>query len=429
MPDGTKTYVFAHLTLQEHCAGRHITLGVDNPLALVLRHRTDDRWREPILLGMGLTRPSDLHSILADLIDREENDQLKPIERWYRDLILAAEIGADRDWDYLRTRPMVKVDRLQRDLRRGLVELLGDKAQPLPVAERVRAGFLLGDIGDPRFPVTLDAWREEVARRNELFGQPESYWCYVRPGTYCIGGWQKNEVITDLALPGFWIARFPITVAQFAPFVQAGYALDVHRWWTLHGRRWKRQRIRTQPWLWDDSAYTCPNQPVIGVTWYEAMAFCAWLNDQLAGALSPGHVVRLPTEAEWETAAAYDSVGNRHPYPWGALASTPELVISVESKLGRPAPIGSCPAGVAACGALDMVGNMWEWVASRYRAYPADSGRHVDDFTMDDRNVPLRGGSYDSNSISVRCGLRGWNSPDEYDPYNGFRIVIAPHLH
>ncbi|HEY3231610.1 MAG TPA: NACHT domain-containing protein, partial [Roseiflexaceae bacterium] len=124
VPDESASYVFAHLTLQEHCAGRHIALGSDDPVALVMRHRADDRWREPIFLGAGLLRPAELNALLSDLIGREEDEQLKPIDRWYRDLILAAEIGADRDWDYLRTRPMVKVDRIQGDLRRGLVELL-----------------------------------------------------------------------------------------------------------------------------------------------------------------------------------------------------------------------------------------------------------------------------------------------------------------
>ncbi len=111
-PAGPQSYVFAHLTLQEHCAGRHIALNSENPVDLVMQHRADDRWREPIFLGTGLMHPAVVNSVLADLIDREEHGVPKNTVRWYRDLILAAEIGKDRDWSYLRTRPMVKVDRL-----------------------------------------------------------------------------------------------------------------------------------------------------------------------------------------------------------------------------------------------------------------------------------------------------------------------------
>jgi hypothetical protein len=117
------------------------------------------------MLGMGLlggANPVLLDRLLEELLDRAAGGQPKAVARWYRDLILAAEIGADRDWTYLRTRPMVRVDRWQRDLRAGLAELLADRDQPLPVAERVRAGFLLGDLGDPRIPVTSDEWRVAI---------------------------------------------------------------------------------------------------------------------------------------------------------------------------------------------------------------------------------------------------------------------------
>src|SRR5262249_39651613 len=132
--DASDTYAFAHLTLQEHGAGRYMAVQSDDPTGLMLQHRADDRWREPIMLGAGLLGPAELTALLTELTDAEEQNRAKPIERWYRDLIFAAEIGADRDWNLLRTRSAIKVDRLQRDLKRGLVALLSDKAQPLPIA-------------------------------------------------------------------------------------------------------------------------------------------------------------------------------------------------------------------------------------------------------------------------------------------------------
>jgi hypothetical protein len=103
--DAHDSYTFAHLTLQEHCAGRALALDPD-AAALILRYRTDDRWREPILLGLGVaqqTNPALLDRVLSDLIDPDEAGQPKPVERRQRDLIFAAEIGQDRDWGYLRT--------------------------------------------------------------------------------------------------------------------------------------------------------------------------------------------------------------------------------------------------------------------------------------------------------------------------------------
>ena len=140
--EGDDSYVFAHLTLQEHCVGRYIALNSEDPVALVLEHRADDRWREPIFLGASLMHPAVLNALLTDLIEGEGKDTT----RWYRDLILAAEIGNDRDWSYLRTRPMLKVDRLQFNLRQGLMALLNDANQPLPATERLQASFLLGEL-------------------------------------------------------------------------------------------------------------------------------------------------------------------------------------------------------------------------------------------------------------------------------------------
>src|SRR5919199_935082 len=133
---------------------------------------------------------------------------------------------------------------------------------------------------------------------------------------------------------------------------------------------------RTEPRLWNSAGYDGPNQSVIGVTWYEATAWAAWLTEQLGGVLPPGYVVRLPTEAEWEAAAAYDVAMDRHEYPWGDDPPTPERAVyrwEQGPNLDHPAPVGCCVMGAAACGALDLAGNVREWTASSYRQYPQRS--------------------------------------------------------
>ncbi|MEI7645505.1 MAG: SUMF1/EgtB/PvdO family nonheme iron enzyme, partial [Chloroflexales bacterium] len=298
------------------------------------------------------------------------------------------------------------------------------ETEAVPFTERLRAAELAGTLGDPRFPVAAEQWRAEMTRRNTDFGRPAGYWCYVRAGAYRIGGWASNEPSATIQIPAFWIARYPITVAQYAPFVAEGYDNDAERWWTPEGRAWRQKSQRTQPWDWDRPEYHRPNQPVIGVTWYEVTAFCAWLTEQMTNVLPTGYVLRLPTEAEWEAAAAYDGSGQRRLYPWGDADPTPDLAIYDSGGQKKLSSVGCCPAGASACGALDLAGNVWELTASEYRAYPDGSHRPQKDFT--NGRTAWRGGSWYLDSSYVRCGARV-----RYDLYcgsysNGFRVVLAP---
>ncbi|MEI8307518.1 MAG: SUMF1/EgtB/PvdO family nonheme iron enzyme [Chloroflexales bacterium] len=273
-----------------------------------------------------------------------------------------------------------------------------------------------------RIPVTIAEWQRELGQHNQQFGKPAGYFCYVRPGTYRIGGWGKLHRSANVTLPAFWLARFPVTVAQYAPFDAAGYGPDTYHWWTQEGWGWKGNR--TVPYEWGKPEYSGPNQPVVGVTWYEATAFCAWLTAQMGDELPSGHELRLPSEAEWEAAAAFDAQMQRQPYPWGAAALDLDRAIYGAT---RPAPVGCCPAGAAACGAMDLIGNVWESMASSYAAYPSQSAVLRKDFTPQESDVPWRGGAWNDNGTNVRCGARGGNVLGNVD-VGGFRVVLAPRL-
>jgi formylglycine-generating enzyme required for sulfatase activity len=317
-------------------------------------------------------------------------------------------------------------------LREGIVALLATPDSGVVQADRITAAQVLADLDDPRYPVSRDEWRRETVRRNETFGQPDGYWCYVRPGTYGIGGWEEDKESANHDLPGFWIARYPITVAQYAAFIDDG-GYQQQGYWTPEGWKWRQEIDRTQPWRWGDAQYNSPNQAVIGVSWYECMAFCAWLTAQLDNTLPEGYALQLPTEAEWEAAAAYDAQMQQRTYPWdNKTEPTPEHAIFADdqgNRLGAPAPVGVCPAGAAACGALDLGGQVWEWCRSSHGAYPAGANEGQPDFKRDNIDVPLRGGSWYSNRTSVRCAARGWNipSPDGYGDY-GCRVLFSPRV-
>ncbi len=275
-----------------------------------------------------------------------------------------------------------------------------------PFAERLRAAELVGRVGDPRIPVAAEQWRAELSRRNTDFGKPTGYWCYVREGAYRIGGWEKDQGSANITLRAFWVARLPITVAQYAAFLADARGKD------------------NTPYLWGIAPWTGPNQPVIGISWRNATAYCVWLSAQMADDLPTGYALRLPTEAEWEASAAYDARGSRRDYPWGNDAPTPERAIYDASGRKNPAPVGCCPSGAATCGALDMAGNVWEVITSYYKGYPALSGQVKKDFT--DYNVPWRGGSWFTSSSNIRCGARNRLHPGYFTGDLGFRVVLAP---
>nr|MDQ2997131.1 SUMF1/EgtB/PvdO family nonheme iron enzyme [Chloroflexota bacterium] len=430
-------YAFPHLTFQEYLAACYLA---DQPELARMAYacwcgEDRERWREVLLLLAGRLRQQGTKAVERDglpwlklLVGRRVGNHDKGTTQRRRDALLAALSYAELGGRAALANSLIDVEsELEAPLCHAIVDLLETPDPAIPTADRIAAARVLADLGDPRFPVVRDAWRAEAFP--QTFGSPQSYWCAVLAGIYPIGGWEAGQQPAAIGLPSFWIARFPITVAQYAPFVEQGYGANAERWWTPNGWQWKNERQRTEPYAWNRPPYDGPNQPVIGITWYEATAFCAWLSEQLADALPAGSIVRLPTEAEWEASASYAPNEPPRSYPWGPNTPTSEQAIYDQSGLDAPAPVGCCPAGAAACGALDLAGNMWEMTASSHRKYPDQSNVVEKDFTTNTFDVPWRGGSWAQNSTYVRCGARYGNLPVNVNGYVGFRVVVAPRSH
>jgi len=441
--DDGKVYAFAHLTLQEQSAGRHLVFY--ESLNQLLALRRDGRWREPIFLGVGCLTKASLGSVkieqlLTTLVDSDgyEAGAMHQYD-WYRDLILAAELGADCDWGLLHGK-QINVDKIQRRLRAGLVKLLEDRdhAQaaldyyngqtmepaPLLVKERQKAAELLAGLGDPRYPVSSEQWQQQTRQLSTQFGREGThYWRYVPAGSYRVGGWDDQEQPISIELQQYWVGRFMVTVDQYRAFMEAGgYTNDAY--WTAHGVSWKQREQRTKPWRWNDQTeQEYRNQPVYGVSWYEAVAYCQWLSEQLTPWLPQEYCIRLASEAEWEAAAAATAGGQRHTYPWGEQPATPEHAVYDWSREGRPLSVGLGLVGQAACGALDSVGNLWEWTATRYQDNGGDSQQVLAD---SDGWMVLRGDAYYTTSTDVRCAARHWDLPYFVHNLLGFRCLLAP---
>jgi formylglycine-generating enzyme required for sulfatase activity len=285
------------------------------------------------------------------------------------------------------------------------------------VATRAEAGIALGRMGDPRFRADR-LWLPD----ERLLGFIE-----VQSGPFTMGSDPRaDQDATDdeqplhvLSLPEYFIARYPVTVAQFRAFVEdAGFRVgDL------------------------DSLRGVPNHPVVRVSFHEAVAYCRWLTEKLRRAkwtpapqrerLVDGWAVVLPSEAEWEKAAR-GSDGRI--YPWGNAFTVANANWS-QTGFGGTSAVGLFPSGRSPYGALDMSGNVWGWTRSlwgtnfktpthMYPYAPAEANREDVDAPDDVLRV-LRGGSFSSPVDFLRAAGRGRVTPVYRGDYVGFRLVFT----
>ena len=213
---------------------------------------------------------------------------------------------------------------------------------------------------------------------------------YVPPGTFPMGstdGDGDEQPVHDVTLDGFWIDETEVTNAHYAQCVEAG---------------------ECEASFYEDSAYNGDNLPVVGVFWNDADAYCNWAGGQ------------LPTEAQWEYAARGPD-GNT--YPWGEEVPTCDLAQYGDCD-GQTVPTGSYPEGASWAGALDMAGNVWEWVSDWYDsdAYASAVAENPTGPESGDTKV-LRGGSWIGKSINLRGANRGDDDSVWYDDI-GFRCDL-----
>jgi formylglycine-generating enzyme required for sulfatase activity len=249
-------------------------------------------------------------------------------------------------------------------------------------------------------------WAEVSAQVYEdALGEPS---VFVPAGAFLMGSDKSKDPKAyddelpqySVTLPGYWIGRYPVTVAQWKIFVkESGHPSD------------------------PKSLQDPDNHPVRYVNWNDALAYCNWLSEK------SGLPVTLPSEAEWEKAAR--STDGRI-YPWGDefdknKCNTYESGIENTTPVGKYSPAGDSPYGCA-----DMAGNVWEWTRSKYKPYPYHTEDGREDLQGNDFRV-VRGGSWNFTQYSARASARSSHSPYLRNPagvalrYNfGFRLVVRP---
>ncbi|MGO8947033.1 MAG: formylglycine-generating enzyme family protein [Ktedonobacterales bacterium] len=249
-------------------------------------------------------------------------------------------------------------------------------------------------------------------------GEPVDYIlppvCDVPTGPFLMGSDPERDPEADAdELPQHWveeacfqIATYPVTVAEYACYVNAGHPTPrtTGMVWDIS---WEDQ---SKPWR---LVY-----PVVAVSWQEATQYAAWLAELT------GQPWRLPTEAEWEKAARWDvQAGVSRIYPWGQQMEDERCNCFDWSLWYGTSPIGEFPAGASPCGAQDLADNVHKWTSSLYQPYPyVPSDGREEQLTEGERVT--RGGSHGNKPPDVRTACRFFhNLPNTYDEFTGFRLV------
>jgi len=440
-----ESYSFPHRTFQEYLAGCHLVSRRKVVREYFARAGEGDLWSVAAELGAEalLFVRDNLHGLL-DLAyglcpaEAAESEQQKRALLWSGK---AAAVVGREDIERDTAAPLGGNAYLKR-LSPRLVELL---RSDLPPVERAEAGRVLGKLRDPR---------KEVASCLAM------EMCRVPAGDFWWGGghdylgagetpWEKRSV----ARP-YWISRYPVTQAQFVRFAEAGGYRD-ERFWTeaRDAGVWEPGKITD--WAGDISidgpeeygeVFSLANHPVVGVTWYEALAFTRWLTEELrrrGGA--KGWEVRLPSEEEWEKAArggldlpsdraprqtletvassepgraagSFETTENSNPrrvYPWGDEISV-EHANYDDTGIGATSAVGCFPLGTSPYGCEEMSGNVWEWCRDVRRGEASE--RHA--------AVALRGGSWAGPARVLAAAFRLWGGAWYRDRSVGFRVVL-----
>ncbi len=297
------------------------------------------------------------------------------------------------------------------------------KMRQTPHHRRSAIGERLSVIGDSRTGIGVDS--------NRL---PQIDWFPVASGGKIT---IENQTFT---IEPFYIAKHLITYSQFQAFADDENVYRDEHWWEGMPKEYRRQ-------IMDDQFNKYSNYPRDSISWYQAVAFTRWLTYQykfsgllparlasieesggklqrLLGNLRSSEndewVIRLPTEWEWLWAFRNGKEGRI--YPWGDDWMAGRNCNTAESGIGRAIAVGMYPDGAAACGALDMVGNLWEWCINDEKA--------IRKISLDNGQSKVkRGAAFNNQKSFAASSYRAFDLPFNRVTNSGFRVVAGSAIH
>lgn len=410
---GVGVFTLPHRTFQEYLAACHLTRGSFPDEVAELGQSDPDRWREVVLLAAAKAEEGSV--AIVWMLARSlcpvgpEAGEADLQDAWGARLAGLAIADSPRALGQVRRENRDQLERL----RSWHVRLLGDER--FSPVERAAAGTTLAALGDPRFDEAK--WFLPKGPRLGFLEIPE--------GKFRMG---EAKELHEVDLPRYYIARWPVTVAQFRAFVEA-----------------------TEAWEGPREFLEGPgSEPMVAVTWHEALVYARWLGGRLRqeaerkkesgwgdeaertfwqGLASGDLSVGLPSEAEWEKAARGE---DGRAYPWGEKYEKGRAN-NRESGIGKVSAVGCFPDGASPYGVEELAGNVWEWTRSVWGPDSREAefkDPYVPGDGREDLESPslrvLRGGALDDGPRGVRCAVRYGYGPDARNDTVGFRVVVSP---
>ncbi len=247
----------------------------------------------------------------------------------------------------------------------------------------------------------------------------------------------------------FHIGKYPVTNRLYSRFLDAPDFSDQTLWcdflkfdekdsqigkWENEGWAWflenSKGSARIEPENWNDPEFgiSRPENPVVGVNWYEANAYCNWLlrhwnevSESKANFELHPSIIRLSLDSEWTTAAGGDEPYGRYPWdiPGSITSNINEIVVCAnieKSHIGHTTPVNNYYRGASTYGVMDMVGNVWEWQANyRYN------------YHYKNKYLSARGGAYYADDEYTFMNKNYTDDlPENRSDHTGFRVVVLP---
>ncbi len=392
-------YTFPHLTFEEFLASRYMQ-SKDPEEARQLLDDAHDRWREPIKFlaesyCFSKVRQRSLMDGLLQALCRPFPPN--PALSDWRALWLAGELLTyyKRAWEKKKSD---YEDEIIVNLRRLVLDA------PLSARERADAADILDQLSTP------------------------------------------EDLHVFLPVSNFFISKYPVTNAQYERFLNAPdfaeqkywmdfpkfdeNSKDMNETWGDEAWVWLQRELQDKdndiqdgmllPRYWRDPRFGVNRRhaPVVGISWYEASAYCNWLLqnwdnlEEGKQGLSKPKLIRLPLETEWSLAAGGEANDR---FAFGELKDPKKEIMvyanTSESGINRTTPVWMYPQGKSPTGTMDMSGNVFEWQANYYR--------------KEHDYLALRGGSWDGDADLARVSVRNSSHPDYWSYYFGFRLVVS----
>jgi len=439
---GETDYIFRHKSFREYLAGVQMTREENKKewIRKLILHFGEDWWEEPLRFFMCEADDAIFDQFMAMFFASERS---KELQQKSQNLLQTL----------VREAPQKKIDSLAKALRskktnsnqqRYILECLKTIGTPAALTEV--NSFIknkTGDAASMNYAREMVTQPEEEMDVSELFTKKPSFsrnpvedqaqYIFIPGGKFKYSVSKKTETVADL-----YLAKYLVTNKRYRIFIS--YLENKHeKTKILHldifaekllefsqtisdytdslgsdFQDWP-QKLRSR--YEDEKRFNQDDQPVVGVTWFAARAYCFWLSCLHAAEEGSkleiakiAKIFRLPTELEWEwVAAGREKDGSLRKYPWAKEKGEPdEKLANYDSNVGATTPVGRYPEGATPEGLMDMAGNVWEWMENYY--------------DKDKDYYALRGGSW-GDTVGLRCSARIYDYPDDGSIRFGFRVV------